>query len=83
MRRAARRFARNADEGQSPKLKLRHARSRFNGAELPAAVIDAPCWGITSNLGGSRRAAENEEQQTNAVCLELGKTRYNGSHWLE
>ena len=82
-RRAAKRFARSADEGQSPKLKSRHARSRSNGAELPAAEIDAPRWGITSGLGGSRRTAEDEERQPNAVCLEPGKPGYNGSHWLK
>ena len=80
--RAARCFARSIDKGQSPKLKSRHVQSRSNGAELPAAEIDAP---VGNNLGSRRVAPRGRRrgEQMNAACLELGKPRYNGSHWLD
>ena len=65
-------LARGADEGETPKLKPQRARTRSNGAELLAAVIDAP---VGKNLE-SRRVAPHERQRgmpTNAVCLDAGE----------
>ena len=70
-RQAARRFARNASEGQSPESKPRRAQSRSNGAELPAAAIDAP---VGKNLESRRVAPHGRKRGTrsNAACRELG-----------